>query len=79
MNVHTVNPEAERAESEGNSIYQALLPVFKKQGLKPGVFVAINIATAEFVVAEGRLELMSSYKSRFGQSTGWVRQIEYGE
>src|SRR5215471_5782580 len=77
MNVRAEIWEAERAQSEGNAIYERLLPIFKEQGLKPGNFVAINIATGEFVVAENRIALMSSYKERFGQAVGWVRRIEY--
>jgi len=53
------------------------LPVFRQQGLKAGLFVAINIATGEFVTAETRLDLMGIYKERFGQSMGWVKRIEY--
>jgi hypothetical protein len=55
------------------------LPVFKQQGLAPGLFVAINIETGKFVVAETRRELMSKCKQLFGRATGWVRRIEYGE
>jgi hypothetical protein len=77
MNVHAAVGEAERAQSEGNAIYERLLPVFRQQGLKAGLFVAINIATGEFVTAETRLDLMGIYKERFGQSMGWVKRIEY--
>ena len=77
MNIHAATGEAERAQSEGNAIYERLLPVFKERGFRPGLFVAINIATGEFVIAETRLELMSSYKQKFGQTMGWVRRIEY--
>ena len=77
MNVRVEIGEAERAQSEGNAIYEKLLPVLKQQGVKAGDLVAINIATGEFVTAETRLELLSSYKARFGQSVGWVREIEY--
>jgi hypothetical protein len=77
MNVRATIREAERAQSEGDAIYDRLLPLLKEQGLKPGHFVAINIATGRFVVAENRLTLMSSYKEQFGDSVGWVREIEY--
>jgi hypothetical protein len=77
MNVHAEIGEAERAQSEGNAIYEKLLPVLKQRGSKAGDLVAINIATGEFVVAETRLELLSSYKAKFGHSVGWVREIEY--
>ena len=77
MNVHAEIGEAERAQSEGNVIFDRLLPLFKAQGLKPGHFVAINIATGEFVIAETQLKLMAAYKEKFGQSVGWVREIEY--
>jgi hypothetical protein len=77
MNVHAATGDAERAQSEGNAIYERLLPIFKERGFKPGLFVAINIATGEFVTAETRLELMSSYKGKFGHSIGWVKRIEY--
>jgi hypothetical protein len=79
MNIRALAGEAERAQSEGNAIYQRLLPVFKQQGLAPGLFVAINIETGKFVVAETRRELMSKCKQLFGRATGWVRRIEYGE
>jgi hypothetical protein len=79
MNVRALAGEAERAQSQGNAIYQKLLPVFKQQGLAPGLFVAINIETGNFVVAETRHELMSQCKQLFGRATGWVRRIEYGE
>jgi len=78
MNVRAAIGEAERTQSEGNAIYERLLPLFKQRGFKPGSFVAINIDTGEFVVADTRLQLMSSYKEKFGQSAGWVRRIEYG-
>jgi len=77
MNVHAEIGEAERAQSEGNAIFNRLLPLFKAQGLTPGHFVAINIATGEFVIAETQLKLMAAYKEKFGQSVGWVREIEY--
>jgi hypothetical protein len=77
MNVHAATADAERAQSEGNAIYERLLPVFKERGFKPGLFVAINIATGEFVTAETRLELMSFYKEKFGHAMGWVKRIEY--
>ena len=79
MNIRVLAGEAERAQSEGNAIYRRLLPVFKQQGLASGLFVAINIETGEFVVAETRRELMSRCKQLFGRATGWVRRIEYGE
>jgi hypothetical protein len=77
MNVRAEIGEAERAQSEGNIIYEKLLPVLKQRGVKAGDLVAINIATGEFVIAQTRLVLLSSYKARFGQSVGWVRDIEY--
>jgi len=79
MNVNALSREAERAQSEGNSIYQKLLPVLKEKGYKSGLLVAISIETGDFVIAETRAKLMSSYKQRFGHSVGWVRRIEYGE
>jgi hypothetical protein len=77
MNIHAATSDAERAQSEGNAIYERLLPEFKISGLRAGLFVAINIATGEFVTAETRMDLMASYKERFGKAVGWVRRIEY--
>ena len=79
MNIRALAGEAERAQTAGNAIYQRLLPVFKQQGLAEGLFVAINIETGNFVVAETRRELMSKYKQLFGRAAGWVRRIEYRE
>jgi hypothetical protein len=79
MNIRALAGEAERAQSQGNAIFRKLLPVFKQQGLAAGLFVAINIETGEFVVAETRRELMSKCKQLFGRAAGWVRRIEYGE
>ena len=77
MNVHAATGDAERAQSEGDAIYERLLPTFKERGVRAGLFVAINIATGDYVTAETRLELMPLYKGRFGQSMGWVRRIEF--
>jgi hypothetical protein len=77
MNIHTPTDEAERAQSVGDAIYERLLPQFKELGLEAGHFVAINIATGEYVTAESSLDLMASYKKKFGQSVGWVREIDY--
>ena len=77
MNIHARSRDAELAQSKGNAIYESLLGEFKRQGLKPGVLVAINIDSGKYVVAETRRELMMSYKETFGQTVGWVRRIEY--
>jgi hypothetical protein len=77
MNIRARSGDAERALSEGNAIYQRLVPKFKQQGLKPGLFVAINIDSGEYVAADTRRELMISYKQKFGHAAGWVKQIEY--
>jgi hypothetical protein len=77
MNIHGRSGDAERAQSEGNAIYEKLLPAFKQQNLKPGLFVAIDIGSGKYVVAETCRQLMISYKANFGHATGWVRRIEY--
>ncbi|MEA2903426.1 MAG: hypothetical protein QOI12_813 [Alphaproteobacteria bacterium] len=77
MNIHATTRDAERAQSEGDAVYEQLLPILQRQGVKAGHFVAISIATGEFVTAETRLELMTVYKEKFGESIGWVRRIEY--
>jgi len=79
MNIHARSNEAELAERKGNALYQKLLPALMQQGCASGDFVAINIDTGRFVTAATRRELMISYKQSFGQSTGWVRRIEYGK
>ena len=76
MNVGVIGGEAERAQSEGNDIYRRLSPFFKQQGLTPGLFVAINIETDQFVLAETRQELMSKCEQTFGGAIGWVRRYE---
>jgi hypothetical protein len=77
MNIHARSGDAERAQSKGEAIYETLVPDLKRQGLKAGHFVAINIDSGEYVVAETRRELMLSYKEKFGRAVGWIRQIEY--
>ena len=77
MNIHARPGDAERAQSEGNAIFEKLLPTLKQQRVKAGSFVAINIGNGQYVLAETRRELMTSYKGRFGTAVGWVRQIEY--
>jgi hypothetical protein len=77
MNIHARSGDAERAKSHGTALYDKLLPTLKREGLKSGHFVAINIDTGRFVTAETRRELMISYKQEFGSALGWVRRIEY--
>ena len=78
MNLHASSDnQAERARVKGKAIYRKLLPSFKKEGVKAGLFVAINIETGKYVVAESRLDLMQSYKEQFGHAPGWVSRVEY--
>jgi hypothetical protein len=77
MNIHARSGDAERAQLKGDAFYDRLLPEWKRQGLKSGLFVAINIDSGRYVTAQSRRELMISYKQEFGQALGWVRRIEY--
>ncbi|MEJ2375997.1 MAG: hypothetical protein P8Y53_13440 [Pseudolabrys sp.] len=77
MNIHARTGDAERAQSQGDAIYQKLLPALKQQGVRAGFFVAINIDSGEYVVAETRRALMLAYKEKFGRGLGWVKQVEY--
>ncbi len=77
MNIHARSGDAERAQSQGEAIYRTLLPALKQQGVGTGFFVAINIDSGGYVVAQTRRELMVAYKEKFGRGVGWVEQIEY--
>ena len=77
MNIHARSGDAERAQSQGTGLYDKLLPMLRRHGVKSGHFVAINIDTGRYVTAETRRELMISYKQEFGQALGWVKRIEY--
>ena len=79
MNIRALSNQAERVQAEGDVIYERLLPTLKARGYKSGLLVAISIETGDFVIAETRAKLMSSYKEKFGQTAGWVRRIECGE
>jgi len=78
MNIHAKMGEAERVQAQGDAIFERLLPRFQQQGLKAGTFVAIDIASGDFVSAGSSLDLMALYEKRFGKSVGWVRELEYG-
>jgi hypothetical protein len=75
MNVQAPKRHAEWAQAEGEAIYRTLLPRLKVDACKPGQFIAIDISSAEYVVADTRLVLMDLYKLRFGQSVGWVQRL----
>jgi hypothetical protein len=79
VNVHASSRHGERVRSQGKAIYRTLLPALKETGAKAGAFVAINIETSEYVVADTRLDLMRTYQKRFGQAPGWVNRIDYDE
>ncbi len=77
MNAPEPTGDAERVKAEGETIFNRLLPELKDKGIKAGTFVAINIATGQYVLGDTRGQLMSSYKTEFGHVVGWVRRVEY--
>ena len=82
MNIHSVQEwraQGERAQAAGDAIYEKLLPQLREMGYPAGRLVGINVETGEFVVADNGVQLAHSYKEKFGDALGWVREIEYGD
>ena len=62
-----------RAQKEGELWFKKLRG--KLKDLPDGTLVAINVSTGEFVTATNQNTLIANFKKRFGNSTGWVREI----
>jgi len=77
VNIQARSGDAERAQSEGDAIYRTVLPALKRQGVRSGFFVGINIENRAYVVAETRRDLMLACKEKLGRGVGWVKQVEY--